>query len=212
MNNRRFIILFLIFISTAVITVSYAQNDTIAFSDSIIEKENTIQKEPFTFTIGKSVINKTLWLQPYRFEDKSLKTLTVKVIIKRNSEINEPIDFNFFTLINESKKLRIRPSGVYYLKRDKKKYLKSKTVNENYNNFKETTVEGFQNFEAKTYKINFLGLKKKKVKPSIKSLKKVTIKAKGANYFIDFPVQEGFTYGKIYYNNKPIGFSAVKNE
>ena len=74
-----------------------------------------------------------------------------------------------------------------------------------------TIIEGYENFEAQSYNTNFLGLKKKNSKASIKSLKKVTIKTKKTSYFIDFPVHEGFIYGKIYYKNKPIGFAAVKN-
>ena len=74
-----------------------------------------------------------------------------------------------------------------------------------------SNIDGFENFEAESYKTNFLGLKKKNTKASVKSLKKVTIKAKKTSYFLDFPAYDGFTYGKIYYKNKPIGFAAVKN-
>ena len=223
------IILFIIFITTSILTTSAAQTtDTIVQPKTIIKKidsvkttkipqpiiavetKDSIQKDPLSFIIGKSLINKSLWLQPYRFEDKTLKTLSVKIIIKRISNKKESLEFNLFSLLDETTKLRIRPSGVYYLKADKKKYLKSKSVNQNYNNFRETTVEGFQNFEAKTYKINFLGLKKRNTNASVKSLKKLNLKARKITYYLDFPVQEGFTYGKIYYNNKPIGFSAVK--
>ena len=140
-----------------------------------------------------------------------IKTLSVKININRTTDIIEPLDFDSFTLLDDSKNLRIRPSGVYYLKSDKKKYLKSKSVNNNYNSFNETIIEGYENFEAQSYNTNFLGLKKKNSKASIKSLKKVTIKTKKTSYFIDFPVLEGFIYGKIYYKNKPIGFAAVKN-
>ena len=203
MTPKRFIILFLIFINASAITICTAQSEN--------NLDSIQQTEHLKFIVEKSAINKSSWLQPYRFQDKNLKTLAVKIIIKRISDKNNSVDFNLFTLVDESKKLRTRPSGVYYPKGDKKKYLKSKPINKNYNSFKETTIEGFQNFEAETYKINFLGLKKKKEKPSIKSLKKLTIKSKNSSYFIDFPVQEGFTYGKIYYKGKPIGFAAVKN-
>ena len=205
MNKIPLILTLLIFISTSEITTLSAQiqNDNIA--------DSTKQIENFSFVIGQAVINKSLWLQPYRFQDKNIKTLSVKININRTTDVIEPLDFDLFTLTDDTKKLRIRPSGVYYLKSDKKKYLKSKAVNTNYNNFKETQIDGFENFEAETYKTNFLGLKKKKNKASVKSLKKVTIKSKKTSYFLDFPVYEGFTYGKIYYKNKPIGFAAVKN-
>jgi len=228
MSFKHLIILFVIFITTSIHTSTAQSTDTIAQPNTIVkiidtvktdvkplltiesETIDSIQKEPFSFIIGKSLINKSLWLQPYRFEDKSLKTLSVKIIIKRMNNQKESLDFDLFSLLDETIKQKIRPSGVYYLKADKKKYLKSKSVNQNYNNFRETTVEGFQNLEAKTYKINFLGLKKKNSKASVKSLKKINLKAKKVTYYLDFPVQKGFTYGKIYYNNKPIGFSAVK--
>ena len=205
MKKTSLILTFLIFISTSAITTLLAQKENNYLIDS------TNQIENFSFAIGQAIINKSIWLQPYRFQDKNIKTLSVKININRTTEIIEPLDFDLFTLMDESKKLRIRPSGVYYLKSEKKKYLKSKAVNANYNNFKEIQIDGFENFEAESYKTNFLGLKKKKTKPSVKSLKSVTIKSKKTSYFIDFPVFEGFTYGKIYYKNKPIGFAAVKN-
>jgi hypothetical protein len=39
----------------------------------------------------------------------------------------------------------------------------------------------------------------------------MTIKSRKISYYIDFPVYETFTYGKVYYKDKPIGFAAVKN-
>jgi len=199
------ILTFLFFFCASTLTIISAQ------TASNIETDSTKQNGNFSFLIGQSVINKSQWLQPYRFEDKSIKTLSVKININRTTDIIEPLDFDSFTLLDDSKSLRIRPSGVYYLKSDKKKYLKSKSVNNNYNSFNETIIEGYENFEAQSYNTNFLGLKKKNSKASIKSLKKVTIKTKKTSYFIDFPVHEGFIYGKIYYKNKPIGFAAVKN-
>jgi hypothetical protein len=229
MNMKRFNLLFLIFISLSGITISTAQTDTIAqpiipfikLKDTAkanslkqielsVEVTDTIPKEPFVFVIEQSIISTTLWQQPYRFEDKSLKTLIVKIVIKRNTAKIESLDFNLFSLIDEPKKLRIRSSGVYYPKRDKKKYLKYKPVNENYNDFKDLTINGFQNFEAETYKTNFLGLRKKNISSTVNLLKKLTIKARKVTYYLDFPVQEGFTYGKIYYKDKPVGFAAVK--
>lgn len=205
MKNFPLIITFLIFIGSVFFVELSAQ------VEKNVEPDSTSTTENYSFKVGQSIINKSMWLQPYRFEDKSVKALSVKIFIYKNTDLNEPLDFDLFTLMNDSKKLRIRPCGVYYLKTDKRKYLRSKPVNNNYNAFKEAQIEGFANFEAESYKTNFLGLKKKKAKPSVKSLKKVNVKAKKTSYFIDFPVYEGFTYGKIYYKNKPIGFAAVKN-
>lgn len=228
MFAKRYILLFLIFISSSVITKSIAQTDTLAINIPIIKvkdstkttalvKQNTvekikdsIEKEPFKLSVEQSIISQNAWQQPYRFEDKNLKTLVVKIVIKHNTAKTESLDFNQFSLIDELNNLRIRPSGVFYPKRDKKKYLKSKPVNQNYNYFKETTIDGFQNFEAKTYKINFLGLRKKNLLATVKQLKKINIKARKTTYYLDFPVKEGFNYGKIYYKDKPIGFAAVK--
>ncbi len=204
MKITHFIISSLIFLNF--VTIAMAQSETTA-----ILKDSTLQKDAYRFTVENSVINKALWQQPYRYEDKNLKTLSVRIVVRRVSAKKKALDFNSFTLLDESKKLRIRPSGVYYPKRDKKKYLKSKPVNDNYNDFKDSAVEGYTNFEAKTFKVNILGLKKKNIVPTVKSLKKLTLKAKSAVYYLDFPVQEEFSYGKIYYQNKPIGFAAVKN-
>ncbi len=228
MYMKGFNLLFLVFISLSAITLCTAQTDTIAqpipftkLKDTVkssslkqlelsAQVKDTVKKEPFKFIIEQSIISKTIWQQPYRFENKDLKTLIVKIVIKRNTAKIESLDFNFFSLIDASKKLRIRSSGVYYPKREKKKYLKSKPVNENYNDFKNTTIDGFRNFEAETYKTNFLGLKKKNISPTVKLLKKLNVKARKVTYYLDFPVQKGFTYGKIYYKDKPVGFAAVK--
>jgi len=199
------ILTFLFFFCASTLTTITAQTVNNIVADSTKKSNN------FNFEIGQSVINNSQWLQPYRFEDKSIKTLSVKININRTTDIIEPLDFDSFTLYDDTKNLRIRPSGVYYLKSDKKKYLKSKAVNNNYNSFKETIIEGYDNFEAPSYNTNFLGLKKKNSKASVKSLKKVTIKAKKTSYYLDFPVHEGFIYGKIFYKNKQIGFAAVKN-
>ena len=205
MKNNHLSILFLILISTLVITSSYAQIEDTVETDSI-EKV-----APFTFNIGQTVLNKSLWQQPYRYQYKALKTLSVKITIIKNTGKNEALDFNDFTLLDESKKLRIRSTGVYYPKRDKKKYLKSKPVNENYDDFEDTTLDGYLNFQAETYKTNFLGIKKRNILPTVKLLKKITPKAKKTVYYLDFPVRDGFTYGKVLYKNKPVGFAAIKN-
>lgn len=205
MKNFPLIITFLFFIGSVFFVEVSAQKE------NMVEPDSTSTTNNYSFKVGQSIINKSMWLQPYRFEDKSVKTLSVKIFIYKNTDLNEPLDFDLFTLMDESKKLRIRPCGVYYLKTDKRKYLRSKPVNNNYNAFRETQIQGFTNFEVESYKTNFLGLKKKKAKASVKSLKKVNVKAKKTSYFIDFPIYEGFTYGKIYYKNKPIGFAAIKN-
>ena len=180
-------------------------NNIQAQSDSI--KQHEILK----FTVGKTILNKSFWAKPYRYENKDLKALTVQITINPTSKKNVPLDFNDFILIDEAHKLRIRPNGVAYYRADKKIHLKSKAVNQNYNKFKETLVDGLNNVEVKTYKTNFLGRKKKKSKSSVKHLKSITIKGKKATYYFDFPVTTEFNYGKIYYNNKPIGFAAIKN-
>ncbi len=226
---KRFILLFLIFVSTSVITICTAQTDTIAQPipfiklkdtvktntviqlDSIVETKDTIQKELFNFIIGKAVVNKSFWVQPYRYEDKTLKTLSVRVTIEKNIDRKESFNFNLLSLVIDDKKLRIRPTGIFYYKNEKKVYLKSKPLNKNYNVFEEHIIEGYKNLEAKTYKVNFLGLKKRKGIPTVKTLKKMNVKNRKIAYYVDFPVQEEFTYGKIYYKNKPIGFAAVRN-
>jgi len=179
-------------------------NNIQAQSDSIK------QPEILTFTVGKTTLNKSLWAQPYRYENKDIKALTVQIIINPTSKKNVPLNLNDFILIDEEHKLRIRPNEVAYYRADKKIYIKSKAVNQNYNKFKETNVDGLNNFEAKTYITNFLGRKKRKYKPSIKHLKSVTIKGKKTTYYFDFPVTTNFNYGKIYFKNKPIGFAAIK--
>ena len=159
-------------------------------------------------TVGKTVLNKSLWQAKYRYENKELKALTVQITL--NPTKNVPVDFNEFALYDESKKVRIRANEAAYYRGEKKMYYKSKAVNQNYNKFKETIVDGYTNFETKTYNTNFLGRKKRGTKSAIKSLKNFTLKGKKATYYLDFPVHADFTYGKIYYNGKPVGFAAVK--
>lgn len=231
MNAKRFIFLILIFICASVINTSTAQTDTIRKSiipvfkvadtikiDTITKPEtidaeitDSIQKEPFNFIIGKSVLNKSLWAQRYRYENKELKTLSVRITIENVSGHKESLDLNLMSLLLDEKKLRIRPTGIFYYKNEKKVYLKSKPLNKNYNVFEEHIIDGYQNSEEKTYKVNFLGLKKKKGVPVVQSLKKLTVKSRKISYYIDFPVYETFSYGKIYYKDKPIGFAAVRN-
>lgn len=199
MKNFPYILLLLISIGFSSINCIQAQSDSIK------------QQEILKFTVGKTILNKSLWAKPYRYENKDLKALTVQITINPTSKKNVPLDFNDFILIDEAHKLRIRPNDVAYYRADKKIYLKSKAVNQNYNKFKETLVDGFNNVEVETYKTNFLGRKKRKAKSSVKQLKVITIKGKKATYYFDFPVATDFNYGKIYYNNKPIGFAAVKN-
>ena len=161
-------------------------------------------------TVGKAVLNKSLWAQPYRYENKELKSLTIQITINPKSAKNTPLDFDDFILFDDDNKLRIRPNEVAYYKADKKIYFKSKAVNQNYNKFKETPVEGFTNLEAQTFKPNIFGRKKKNAKSSVKVLKDITIKGKQATYYIDFPVHANFSHGKLHYKGKPIGFAAVR--
>jgi len=168
------------------------------------------QKDSLNITVGKSILNKSLWAAPYRYENKNLKALTVQITL--NPTKNVPVNLSEFVLYDETKKLRIRANEAAYYRGEKKIYYKSKAVNQNYNKFIETIVEGYTNFEAKTYKSNFLGRKKKNIKPGVMSLKNFTLKGKKATYYIDFPVDANFTYGKIYYNGKPVGFAAVREK
>jgi len=159
--------------------------------------------------VGKAVLNKSQWGQPNRFENKELKSLTVQITINPISKKNTPLDFDDFTMFDDDNKLRIRPNEVAYYRADKKIYYKSKAVNQNYNKFRETPVEGYTNLEAKTYKPNLFGRMKKNAKPAVKALKNITIKGKQLTFYLDFPVHANFSYGKIHYNGKPIGFAAV---
>lgn len=167
--------------------------------------------DEFKFKVEWSKLNKSLWLQPYRYENNEMSSLTVRVIIEPN-KANSLFDFNYLSLIDDVNKTRTRPSAVHYFKgRDKKIYLKSKAVNSNYNAFETHSLEGYENQQIRTFKPNILGKKKKGIAASIKSIKKVTIKSK-TSYYIDFPVPKDFSYGKVYYKGTPIGFAALKTE
>lgn len=189
MKNIPYIILFIFLSSLSTISPIQAQTDSL------------------NITVGKTVLNKSLWSMQYRYENKELKALTVQITL--NPTKNVPVDFNEFVLYDEDKKLRIKANEVAYYRADRKIYYKSKATNQNYNKFKETLFEGYTNVETKTYKTNFLGRKKRKTKSSVKHLKNLTLKGKKATYYLDFPVNTDFTYGKIYYNGKPVGFAAV---
>ncbi|MCB0472637.1 MAG: hypothetical protein KDC56_06225 [Flavobacteriaceae bacterium] len=184
----------------------YCQTEAKETTDSILP-----QKE-LTVTIANAIINKSLWTQPYRFENDSLQSLTVRIVIEKNTSENQVFDPNELYLLDEQHMLRIRPTGIFYYKADKKVYYKSKPVNQNYNSFAEKTVAGYTNLEAKTIGTNFLGMKKKKIKASIPQLKSITIKANKITYFLDFPVEQGFSYGKIYYKDEAVGFAAVSGQ
>ena len=150
---------------------------TLFISFTAIAQNDSIPKEDYEFSVGKSILNKKLWSQPYRYEHKALNTLSVQINIKRLHRKNGELDFNLFALTDDVKKWRIRPVAIYYYKADRKIYLKSKSENRNYNVFEKYKLEGHEDFEAKTFKTNFLGLKKKKkVSPSVQSLKKMKIK------------------------------------
>ena len=171
---------------------------------------STKNSDEFDFKVEWAKLNKSLWLQPYRYENKALSSLTVRIVIEPLAK-GKVLDFNHISLLEETKQTRSRPCAVHYLKgRDKKIYLKSKVVNENYNAFEEFTMEGYKNYQVKTFKPNILGKKKKGIVASVKSIKKLTLKNK-TSYYLDFPVHKDFTYGKVYYKDKPIGFAALKN-
>ena len=189
MKNVPYIVLFFLLTNLLVISNLHAQKDSL------------------NVTVGKAILNKSLWAQPYRYENNDLKALTVQITI--NPTKNVPVDFNEFVLYDEEKKIRIRANEVAYYRADKKIYYKSKAVNQNYNKFKETLVDGYTNIEAETFKPTILGKKKKNAKSSIKQLKKITLKGKQATYYLDFPVDPDFTYGKIHYHGKPVGFAAI---
>jgi len=228
MKIKCFFILFFIFISSSIVNNIIAQTDSIRSSSSFdiikdtikttnsplagfkVKTKDTIQKESLKFTIGTSIVNKSQWAQPYRFENKELKTLSVRITIANINDKKETFDYNHLSLLIDDKKLRVRPTGLFYYKSEKKIYLRSRPLNKNYNVFEDHIIDGYQNFEEKTYKVNFLGLKKKKNLPSVKTLKKITIKNVKIGYYVDFPVDETFIHGKIYYKDKSIGFAAVK--
>lgn len=173
-----------------------------------VNNELYAQKDSLNISVGKTVLNSSLWAQPFRYENKELKALTVQITI--NPTKNVPVDFNKFALYDEEKKLRIRANGVAYYRADKKIFYKSKAINKNYDQFKETMVDGYTNFEAEIYKPNILGRKKKNAKSSVRHLKNIVLKGKKATYYLDFPVNAEFTYGKIHYDGNPVGFAAVK--
>ncbi len=174
-------------------------------SSSFSSKRN----DKFNFKIEWAKLNHSLWSMPYRYENKDLKSLTVKVAVGRLTDENA-LDLNHISLVDETKNLRISPNAVYVLKsRDRKKYLKTKAVNQNYNAFEDFTLNGIQNFQAKTFKPNILGKKKKNQVSTVKALKKVTVSSK-ITYYLDFPVSRDFTYGKVYYQDQPIGFAALQ--
>jgi len=184
---------------------------TLFVCSTTLAQNDSLPKQDYKFSIGKSILNKKLWSQPYRYEIKATKTLSVEINIKRLHRKNEELDFNLFALTDETKKWRIRPVAIYYYKADRKIYLKSKPVNLNYNVFEKYQLEGYEDFEAKIYKTNFLGIKKKrKVGFAVPSLRKMKIKNSKTTYYLDFPVRSSFDYGKVYFKDKTIGFTGVK--
>ena len=162
-------------------------------------------KDPFIVKVEKVIPNANMWNQPYRYEDKNLKPLSLKISIEQRSDDNEVFDFNKLYLTDETNKLRIRPNALYYHKAERRVYYRSKPVNQNYNHFRDTHVDGYTNFEAETYRTNFLGMKKKRVKSSIQELKKQNIKLQKIVYFVDFPVYANFSIGTLYFDGLPSG-------
>ena len=97
--------------------------------------------DEFKFKVEWAKLNKSLWFQPYRFENKELKSLSVKIVIERLGN-DKVVNLNHISLIDETKNLRIRPIAAYYLKsRDRKKYQKLNVVNSNYNTFEDYKVK-----------------------------------------------------------------------
>lgn len=171
---------------------------------------NDIKPDSLKITIGRTILNHTNWKQNYRLTDKSLKTISIYISVFKGSKANDEVDFNLFSLVDETKNLRIRPVAMFNFRREKRKYASISPLNENYNDFPKFSMKGFKDFEIPTYKVNFLGVKKKNTNPTLKTLKRVTIGNKKITYFVDFPVPEGFTYAKLYYKNRPVGFAAIK--
>lgn len=166
--------------------------------------------DEFKFKVEWAKMNQSLWSRPYRYENKDLKSLTIKIGIERLAN-QKVVNLNHISLVDETRNLRIRANAAYYLKsRDRKIYQKAKVLNTNYNAFEDFKLKGYTNYQAKTFKPNILGKKKKNKIASVKSLRNITVKSK-TSYYLDFPVNEDFTYGKVYYKNKPIGFAALQN-
>lgn len=176
----------------------------IAFVNISLTKAQEATTDGFTFNIEFAKKNKSVWVIPYRFADKELESISVKLIIN-NSQV-KVFNPNLISLANNNDKTRIRACGLYYERanNDKRKYLKAKPTNKNYTYFENNSLEGFTNFQAETFKPNFFGKIKKNEVPSIKSLKKVTIK-KQTTYFIDFPINKDFKEGDLYYKKVKIG-------
>lgn len=177
----------------------------------IINAQDTKEEsktDGFTFKAESARINASLWAIPYRFEDKELKTASIKVTFNTNG--TKVINTNLLSLVDSTNKIRMRPSGIYYLRaNDKRKYLKAKASNKNYTFFEDNSLKGYMNLQAKSFKPNFFGKKKKDEIASIKSIKKVTVK-ETATYFIDFPVKESFKEADLYYKKVKIATVRVQ--
>jgi len=175
------------------------------------QTEEPIIIDSLKFTIGTTILNQSLWSQPYRYENKNLKTLSIKITVERLSKESTEINYNLFSLLVASKEMRVRPTGLFYYKStDKKKYLRTSPLNHNYDVFQEFKFEDFENFEAKTYDPNFLGRPKKGQIPTVKQLKTLKLKKRKLTYHIDFPSYSKFTQGKLYYKGKTIGIVRVE--
>lgn len=176
---------------------------SIAFIHAQEEKPQS-KTDGLIFNVGHAKLNKSQWATPYKFVEKDLKSVSVKLTI--NSNAPKVLNTNLLSLVNNDSKTRIRPSGVYYERanNNKRKYLKAKATNKNYTHFEDNSLKGYTNFQAATFKPNFFGKRKKDELPSVKSLKKLTIKSE-VTYFIDFPVKKDFKEGDIYYKKEKIG-------
>ena len=176
---------------------------TTSFSQNYTEKD-TLTVDDFHFTVERTFVNKSMWSIPYRYQEEGLECLTVKLTIETLNPKVKSIDPNVICLVDDNNKLRIRPSGIFYFKKDKRVYLKSKPVNTNYDSYKEFSLKDYTDFEAEIYKTNMLGLRKKKIKESVQQLKEIPFKIKKITYYLDFPVKEGYTNGKLFFKDKEI--------
>ncbi|MCK0131426.1 hypothetical protein MWU59_07905 [Flavobacteriaceae bacterium F08102] len=171
---------------------------------------HVIKPDSLKITVGKSILNTTTFSQPYRLLRKDYHTISVHITVESGSSSMDEVDFNLFSLVDDDKKLRIRAVGMFNFKKEKRQYEKLSPINENYNDFPKFALKGYTDVEIPTYKVNMLGVKKKNTTASLKSLERMEVKSKKLSYFLDFPITKTFTYGKIYYKDRIVGFTAVK--
>jgi|GEM_PF-5361804 len=172
---------------------------------------NVIKPDSLKITVGKSMINTSTFSQPYRLLRKDYHTLSVYITVEPGGPSVDQVDYNLFSLVDDSKKLRMRPVGMFNFKKEKRQYEKLSPINENYNDFPKFALKGYSDVEIPSYKVNVLGVKKKNTTASLKSMERMDVKNKRLSYYIDFPIPKDFTYGKLYYKDRVIGFTALKS-